>query len=341
MTSARMHISERYVIALEKYALGKSIALRSLLDAREAGDCEQYERAGEYPFELFASLLERCATTAGDDAFALGFAQALPVRPAGVFQTIMSNSRTLRDGFCGLCRLCTVKASALSLAYTEDKEAGWIEFFFAPQFLSSTQFMSGEAAVIALRVKDLLGDDMRPLRMAFPFAEPRNLEAFAAVFGPNIEFGAAETKIAYPLAALHRPLAIAPLKLVGGAAGGRGSVALNVAAIIRGALQRGEATEAHACRALNIGRRTLQRELMLAGTCFRKILESERRRSAEYYLSATDLSLTAISALLGYSEQSAFSRACRGWFGQSPSAFRRDANRAEEAARMRAGAVAG
>jgi AraC-like DNA-binding protein len=43
---------------------------------------------------------------------------------------------------------------------------------------------------------------------------------------------------------------------------------------------------------------------------------------AGQYLPDPTLSLIEIAFLLGFSEQSAFSRACRRWFGKPPSALR-------------------
>jgi AraC-like DNA-binding protein len=40
------------------------------------------------------------------------------------------------------------------------------------------------------------------------------------------------------------------------------------------------------------------------------------------YLKDPNLSLTEIAFLLGYSEQSAFTRAFRGWQGESPGSYR-------------------
>ena len=52
-------------------------------------------------------------------------------------------------------------------------------------------------------------------------------------------------------------------------------------------------------------------------------MEDTRMRLARHYLLNTNLSLTAIAFLLGYSELSAFSRAARVWLGDTPSALRK------------------
>jgi AraC-like DNA-binding protein len=68
--------------------------------------------------------------------------------------------------------------------------------------------------------------------------------------------------------------------------------------------------------------RTLHRRLSDAGTSVSETLEAVRRELAEQYINDPSRSLSEISFLLGFSEQSAFSRAFRRWTGQPPSAAR-------------------
>ena len=63
--------------------------------------------------------------------------------------------------------------------------------------------------------------------------------------------------------------------------------------------------------------RTLQRRAR-EGTTFEAIKDEVRRDLAQQYLSQPELPLTQITALLGYSEQSAFGRSCRRWFDMTP-----------------------
>jgi len=51
-------------------------------------------------------------------------------------------------------------------------------------------------------------------------------------------------------------------------------------------------------------------------------LDETRRELAKEYVNDTSLSFSEITYLLGFSEQSNFTRAFKRWQGQSPSAFR-------------------
>ena len=68
--------------------------------------------------------------------------------------------------------------------------------------------------------------------------------------------------------------------------------------------------------------RTLQRQLGEHGTSFRDLVDQERRDQSRRLLAERDLSMGQVAGLLGYAEQSAFTRAVRRWFGAAPSQVR-------------------
>lgn len=71
--------------------------------------------------------------------------------------------------------------------------------------------------------------------------------------------------------------------------------------------------------------RTLQRHLDSEGSSFEAIREELRQDAALRYLRETRIPLGQLAGMLGFSEQSAFTRSCRRWFGQAPSALRKTA----------------
>jgi AraC-like DNA-binding protein len=74
--------------------------------------------------------------------------------------------------------------------------------------------------------------------------------------------------------------------------------------------------------ALGLSRRTLQRRLSEAGAVFSDMIDAVRREIAQDYVLHSDHSLTDISLMLGYQEQSSFSRAFRRWTDASPQQLR-------------------
>lgn len=95
-------------------------------------------------------------------------------------------------------------------------------------------------------------------------------------------------------------------------------------ALVR-ALHRGEPTLENVAASLHMSPRTLQRRLADRDLLFHDLLEATRLALARDYLGNPNLSLTEIALLLGYSEQSAFTRAFRRWTGQTPRQARKPA----------------
>jgi AraC-like DNA-binding protein len=69
--------------------------------------------------------------------------------------------------------------------------------------------------------------------------------------------------------------------------------------------------------------RTLQRRLAEEGTSFDRLRDKELRKLAYQYLTESALPMAHVALALGFSEQSALTRVCRRWFGQTPTRVRR------------------
>ena len=81
-------------------------------------------------------------------------------------------------------------------------------------------------------------------------------------------------------------------------------------------------------RRLGLSPRSLQRRLDEAGTSFAEILDTAREERAKVFLRAGDVSIAEVSWLLGFAEQSAFTRAFRRWTGRAPTEWRRERGKA-------------
>lgn len=74
---------------------------------------------------------------------------------------------------------------------------------------------------------------------------------------------------------------------------------------------------------LGLSVRSLQRRLNDAGVSFSMLRDETRMREALILLTESRLSLAELALRLGYSEESAFSRAVKAWWGQGPRELRR------------------
>jgi len=87
-------------------------------------------------------------------------------------------------------------------------------------------------------------------------------------------------------------------------------------------LASGVITEKQMAELLNLSQRSLQRKLQKNGVSFKELLSETRKDLSLLYIKDRHMSLTEITYLLGFSEQSNFSRAFKKWTGQSPRTYR-------------------
>ncbi|GAA0481503.1 MULTISPECIES: AraC family transcriptional regulator [Tatumella] len=99
-----------------------------------------------------------------------------------------------------------------------------------------------------------------------------------------------------------------------------------VRAAIHLLLSNGEPALETVAENLGLSAWTLQRRLREHNVSFSVLVDNVRSELATHYLQQKSLSVSAMAMLLGYSEVSAFSRACRRWFGISPRQWRRQEN---------------
>lgn len=88
-------------------------------------------------------------------------------------------------------------------------------------------------------------------------------------------------------------------------------------------LTEGSATLPRAARELHLSPRSLQRRLDARGLTWQQLLNRTREQLARQYLMDRSLSIGDIALLLGFSEQSAFTRAFQRWTGETPARWRR------------------
>jgi AraC-like DNA-binding protein len=75
-------------------------------------------------------------------------------------------------------------------------------------------------------------------------------------------------------------------------------------------------------RQLAMSPRTLQRRLAAEGVSYQELREGARKEAAGRYVSDSNLAVSEVAYLVGYSEPAPFHRAFKRWYGMTPEAFR-------------------
>ena len=173
----------------------------------------------------------------------------------------------------------------------------------------------------------MLGEGFVPLRVTLQHRRIAPMESYREMFGCPVEFEQEVNSVHLPPHSLHQSIRgrdAAALALAENYLSGiRPDLA--VADDVRGKIQRllvvNQADLVAVARTMSLHPRVLQRRLAESGTSFEEILDDVRRDMA-WDLSATGTQISRIATLLGYSETSSYTRACRRWYGESPRQLR-------------------
>ena len=104
-------------------------------------------------------------------------------------------------------------------------------------------------------------------------------------------------------------------------------VASRVRRLLINLLPSGKVDQELVSSLLNRSTSTLQRQLQVEGMSYRDVLESTQRSLAETYLREKKHSHAQIAYLLGFSEQSNFSRAFKRWTSLSPRQYQKSSEK--------------
>lgn len=173
-----------------------------------------------------------------------------------------------------------------------------------------------------------------PLRqVTFGHASAGAGEGFSQFFGCPVAFGQERNALVFDRTLLDMPLLQADetLHLVMREQAraamektfGTPAAAQQVRSALIPRMPKCEATLGHCAQALGLPTRSLQRRLSLEGVSFGQVLDGVRKDLAKVYVRDGSLSMLDVALLLGYAEQSSFTRAFRQWFGVSPLQWRR------------------
>lgn len=183
-------------------------------------------------------------------------------------------------------------------------------------------------------IKLLVGDEgLRPINIGFVHAKPVNRAAYAKILGCDVRFECKNTHITFPIAMLALKVKKADPALRA-LLDQQAHALLDVLPngdhfeqqfykyVLR-SMQDGKPTIEEVARYMTMSSRTLHRRLEERQLIFKQLLQKTRQQLAQQYLKEGRLTLSEIALLLGYSEQSAFTRAFKVWLGETPLRFQK------------------
>ncbi len=289
----------------------------------------------EIPLGRMITFFELAAKHTRDDCLGLHAAKAFPVGATGVLYYLLRNASDLSEIVQCIRRYIRLQCEGVTVIVERagnDLVIGceWDATVNGPR-KQLTEFL---LSLFLTRLRDLFGKDWTLLAAEFDFREPNCGGEYELLFGRTLTFNAPISRLTLPGSLLNRrrneadPKLLGILKTMADAeleklAETRDLLAVVASYVVKNIGVRPVNLEG-AAAAVSLSARQFQGALKKRETTFEEQLATIRHRLAVRYLLDTDLPMTEIAFLLGFAELSSFTRAARGWFGRTPSAYRQD-----------------
>jgi len=291
----------------------------------------------QIPADRVQALMADCAKSAGSEEFGLLVGGFFKLSMQGPLGLLMREQADVRGAVDVLKRYLRYQNDNLHLR-TEPIAGGLLVL---PQLISartrtSRQMVELTVAMYVRTFRDLLGEDWTPAHVALAHPAPANLTPYRTMLG-GVEFDARYNGFVLTQRDLATPLGHGDPRMAreiarfieASGAPMSASTADAVGALILRLLPEGDCSVDRVAQHLGVDRRTVHRRLAAEGKSFTQLLENVRREVATWQLSHGDQPLSEVTALVGFSSLSTFSRWFRTAYGVQPSEFRRLAHAPE------------
>lgn len=282
--------------------------------------------------EQWMSMLEKGGGATAEPAFGVQVARRLDWSHLGLLGYLLRSSGNPMEAlgraerFHGLVsefNPLKVHVSGNEIVLSWPREHGWGGQLWDEFGLASTVRL----------VQMLTGAQGAASRVEFCGPPPDDFRPYHDFFGRNVLFEQPTPLLAGPIAMLATPLPVRDaglLQMLEREAEAllqrlapRHEAVQEMRAVLLQLLPQQQATLKELAARLHCSERTLQRRLAAHGLQFASLLAELRKEAARDYLRQSQYSLSDVACLLGYADQSTFTRAFRQWFGSSPKVWRR------------------
>jgi AraC-like DNA-binding protein len=283
------------------------------------------------------AAIETAATVTGTPDFGRQLAERQGIEILGPVGAAARTARTVGEALAAFSDYLSAYSPSVRVAVASHGDPGQVVVDLrialqpAPDHRQTTELTLGVALNI---LKLLLGRTYRPLTVHVPHAALTPARQYEAYYGAPARFAEPFCGFTIRKGDLDRQLTAdgsvhqalrAYLDTVVGP--GKPDTYESVQQLIRHLLPTGSLGLDAVADQLRVHPRTLQRRLARHGTTFEALVDCARKDLADRLLRDTDMVMSQLAGVLGYSEQSVLVWASRRWFGTTPTQHRRNSRR--------------
>lgn len=312
-----------------KYSLSLERLLADVgIDARPPWD-----NSTSVSLQKYSALLELASRRSHEECLGMEFASVFPQKAGSVLGYLLAEAPDLGTFVECLSRYARLQVDAVNLSFQDNGGLLRIRWDYEATLIGPRkQLTEFFMSLFMLRAQHFFGSGLRPVAAEFEFREPTCLDKYHDLFGSNLHFGAETNSLTTRADIVGRRALSADevlykeLRRLAEQDLLRIESENDLVARLQKQIVKGLALDLSdldsAAMALGLSSRQLQGQLKRRGTSFESELSRVRSQIAARYLQETDLPMTDIALLLGFSELSSFTRAARGWFHMPPTTYR-------------------
>lgn len=321
-----LRLVERHGLDAEQFTQELGLSPASLRDVR-----------ARLPSRLADIAFSRAAARIPDPAFALHAAQCWHPSNLGTMGYAWLSSRTLHTGLKRIERFSRILGSRFTYRCVQEEAGLRLVFDHGRGTAEVGQALADFALSILVDMcRTNAGRQLAAKAVSLRRPQPADPSPWEKFYGCAVTFGSTADSLLIDGETANMPLPTANIPLANTfdailteqlAAFFDDDIVSRCKACLLRHLTSGEPAAQEVARELGMSRRSLQRKLAALRLTYQGVLDETRHELARRYLDDAAKSVTEITFLLGFSEQSAFTRAFRRWSGMSPSAYREGAGR--------------
>jgi AraC-like DNA-binding protein len=278
------------------------------------------------------NFLDEVSRALNDEWLGLTLAKQFDLREIGMLYYVAASSNSFGDALRRIARYARMVSEALELQIDQG-ETLYIGISYSGFSRHTDRHQAEFFAVALLRIcRKLIGHRIVPVTATFIHHRSGDAAQIRSLFGCNVQFDSDADGLSFDAMVLDRPVIDGDpylnelmVKLCEEAIAPRTSNVSPLRALVENSiaplLPHGEANVSNVARYIGLSERTFARRLAVEGLSFGEILDDLRRELALNHL-REGIQASQIAWLLGFSQSSSFTHACRRWTGKNPSELR-------------------
>ncbi len=283
------------------------------------------------PFTTAGRLFGRCVELTGCRHLGILLGRNRGLSVLGTVGLLAQSAPNVRHALDAIsCHLHLHDRGSVVRMHVNGSQAIFSYAVLAEAVESADQIIDFAVMVARNILAALCGPAWSPTEVRFAHRAPEDLAPFQEAFHAPLRFDADVSGVVFPAHWLDKPVMSADpllhrymMERVNELAAMSGDDFLAQSRrAVHASLSSHDCSLASIARRLALSPRTLNRRLRESGTSFAQLLADTRKSEATRILENTKMAAGQVAALLGYSSDSAFSRAFKSWFGVGPARWR-------------------